>query len=250
MVVAAPLRVSTGKLPTQGSKRMWWQCLCVILQILEDLVGNLRKTAVTLPLSPGSFGFGLRITCPVHGIVGRTFYHNQKQAPKVATMILNALGKKHCISLFRGGKSGRAGSGRGGRFRGSTMKRYPMFNFGPFLSTPYEEYALNTFSTFTSFLSNQQFFRCCFFFQKVSKSNTTLQFSFFGHAFQLHVRSQYCILPHFGPLWGECALDTFSLITSFGSNFQISPVANIFSSRCQNRTPCSISYLLSGRTQN
>ena len=53
----------------------------------------------------------------------------------------------------------------------------PMLHFAPFLSTPFEEYALNTVLLFTSVLSKLQI-GICFehFFEKVSESNSMLHF--------------------------------------------------------------------------
>ena len=55
-----------------------------------------------------------------------------------------------------------------------------MLHFAPFLSTPFELYALNPMLHFAPFLSKLQFFSCFeHFFDKVSESNPILHFAFF-----------------------------------------------------------------------
>ena len=63
-----------------------WQCLCDILKIPEDFVGNLHKEAATLPLSPGGPWFkecGANQCARPLGKLGGRLTHDQRQAPRL-----------------------------------------------------------------------------------------------------------------------------------------------------------------------
>ena len=71
-----------------------WQCLCDILKIPEDFVGNLHKEAATLPLSSGGLGLrsAVRTSVPAHWASWADVLPMiRDRHPVVATTIVNAL---------------------------------------------------------------------------------------------------------------------------------------------------------------
>ena len=71
-----------------------WQCLCDILKIPEDCVGNLHKEAATVPLSLGGLGLrsAVRTSVPAHWASWADVLPMiRDRHPVVATTIVNAL---------------------------------------------------------------------------------------------------------------------------------------------------------------
>ena len=84
-----------------------WQCLCDILKIPEDFMGNPHQAVATLPLSLGGLGLrsAVRTSVPAHWASWADVLPVIRDGhPAVATMIMNASASP------RGGESGSARS--------------------------------------------------------------------------------------------------------------------------------------------